>query len=420
MQLDNISGKVLYLPKPQLNEVLRRVTGKGRDLARNSRQDILDAVQKLPTPDVEAAMASLGLIPGSGWAQPQAAPGAAPAAPAALPEAAPAPVEQQHDVRVVSQSTLGKVFGIRGKAASIVVDVWNDPAAPKLDPGYKFKTDQLVSAMSAIKRGRNVWLAGPAGTGKTEFVKNLCAGLGRAFIRVSFDSSSERYELIGGERVRNGSTVYQRGVILQGMTRPGAVVLLDEVGFARPEYLSALHAVLEPEGAVTIPETGEVIRRADGVVFFAADNSNGTGDSTGMYAGVREMNRAFISRFAKTIVFTYLAEGVEAWVIANRSGCTPALAALIVKFLGVARQAGRGAQLDYVPALREAFALAEALTDGQKPRLAYEETIVNRATVESQEVLQQLWAANINDADIDAALADTASASSADSISEEG
>lgn len=381
------------LSKPQLNEVLKRATTRGRDLARTTREQLLEAVLQLPEQVAINAAGSLGLITGV-WS------GAAPTAPVA---AAPA-VEQLPVIEIVGQKKVGEVFGVRGKVASMLVDVWNDPAAPALDPLYKFDADHLYSALCAIKRGRNIWLAGPAGTGKTEFVKNLCAGLGRAFVRISFDSGAERYEFIGGERVKNGTTVYQQGIVLRGMTRPGAVILLDEVSFARPEYLSALHAVLEPEGVVTIPETGETVRKAPGVVFMAADNSNGRGDFTGMYVGVREQNTAFVNRFAKTLLFTYMKPDVEARVIAGRTGCDPALASLISGFMAVLRTAGEQAQLDHVPTLREAFYLAEALTDGQSPRHAYEECMVNRASPESQEALQQLWKANMTDQLVERAL----------------
>lgn len=381
--------EIQHLSKPQLNEVLRRVTGKGRDMARNSKEDYLDALASCSAESVASAVQSLGLIAGS-WA---------------VQAAAPAPaVEQLPEIKPVRVATLGQIFGVRGKLASTEIEVWNDPAAPTLDPLYKFDIDALHSAAVAIKRGRNVWLAGPAGTGKTEFVKNLCAGLGRAFIRISFDSGAERYEFIGGERVKNGSTVYQEGVVLRGMQRPGAVILLDEVSFARPEYLSALHAPLEPDGAVTVPETGQVIRKAPGVCFFAADNSNGRGDFSGMYVGIREQNVAFVNRFAKTLVFSYLKPELESKVIAARSGCTVELAEVIVSFLTVCRQAGDQAQLDHIPTLREAFYLAEGLTDGQEYRKAFEETMVNRASPESAEVLQQLWKANVSDVAIERAL----------------
>jgi MoxR-like ATPase len=383
---------LIALSKPQLNEVLKRVSGRGRDMARNNKQDYLDALAVFPAEAVADAANQVGLISGVFTTAAQSTP-----VPTAVDEAVP-------EVEIVARKTLAELFGIRGKYAKFEVDVWNDPAAPELDSLYKFDADQLYSAVTAIARGRNTWLAGPAGTGKTEFVKNLCAGLGRAFVRVSFDSGAERYEFIGGERVRNGTTVYQRGVVLRGFTRPGAVILLDEVSFARPEYLSALHAALEPSGVVTIPETGEVVRKAPGVVFMAADNSNGRGDYTGMYVGVREQNVAFVNRFARTINFSYLDQASEAKVVAARSGCTIQLAEVLVGFMNVARQAGESAQLDHVPTLREVFYLAEALTDGLNYRAAFEQCMVNRASPESAEVLQQLWKGNIAESSIEFAL----------------
>lgn len=378
------------LSKAQLVELVRRATGTAGDYARKSKQDYIEQVATLPPEKVSEALSSMHLISGA----------LAPIV-ANSPSAEP---EQAVDVKVVASKSLKELFGIRGKHGSAMVDVYNDPAAPALDPMYRFNPEQLFTAVTAINRGRNVWLAGPAGTGKTEFVKNLCAGLGRAFVRVSFDSGAERYEFIGGERVKNGSTYYQRGIVLRGFTRPGAIILLDEVSFARPEYLSALHAPLEPEGVVAVPETGEVIRKAPGVVFFAADNSNGRGDYTGMYVGVREQNVAFVNRFARTIEFKYMDEDAESDVISKRAGVHVELGKLISKLMNVMRQAGDSSQLDHVPTLREAFYLAEALVDGVDPRLAFEQTMVNRASQESREVLQQIWKANMSNAAIASAI----------------
>jgi MoxR-like ATPase len=377
------------LSKATLQELLVRIRGSGHDIDRTSPEKYMDSIAACPPEAVAAALRSMGLI---GSQVPPVA-----AAPVAV-------VEKLPEIKPIRVDTLSRIFGVGGKLASTEVEVWNDPDAPTLDPLFRFSPKQLHSAILAIKRGRNVWLAGPAGTGKTEFVKNLCAGLGRAFVRVSFDSGAERYEFLGGERVKNGSTFYQEGVVLRGIQRPGAVILLDEVSFARPEYLSALHAPLEPDGVVTIPETGRSIKKAPGVVFFAADNSNGRGDHTGMYVGVREQNAAFVNRFSKTLLFSYLDKGVESKVITARSGCRPELGEIIVGFLTVCRQAGDQSQLDHVPTLREAFYLAEALTDGQDFRAAFEETMVNRASPESAEVLQQLWKANVSDAAIQDAL----------------
>lgn len=326
----------------------------------------------------------------------------------ALPtEKTPAFVAPTYEhIRIVRSIPASEAFGVRSAALkAIMVDIWNDAGAPKVNAKYRFDAKKLLVALTAIKRQRPVWLGGPAGTGKTEFVKQLCARLGRAFVRVQFDASLEAYHVIGGERVKAASTVWQDGLVLQGFRRPGAVVLLDEVGFARSEYTSSLHAAIEPDAVVTIPETGEVIERAAGVCFFAADNSNGRGDHTGVYVGVREQNNAFLNRFSRFVQFDYMTVSEESGVIGeNVDGCNTAVAQLIAEFLSLCRAKAEGGSLESPPTMREGFYLAEALLDGIPSREAFELTIVNRAPQDCQEILQQLWIANVDAVMVDAAL----------------
>lgn len=306
---------------------------------------------------------------------------------------------------VLRKEPAEKVFGVRSThLRGVEVEVWGDPDAPAVMPGFRFNAQRLLSVLSAIKRQRPVWCAGPAGTGKTEFVRQVCARLGRYFARVQFDASLEAYHVIGGERVRGGSTVWQDGLVLAAFRRPGAVILLDEVGFARSEYTSSLHAALEAHASITVPETGEVIKRAQGVTFLAADNSNGRGDATGTYAGIREQNTAFLNRFASFIEFDFPPADEEAAIVADATGCQPTLAALLVAFVNICRAKVETGAIEQPPSIRESMYLAEALTDGIPPRRAFEEVIVNRAPLDTQEALQQLWAANVSTDQIEAAL----------------
>lgn len=313
------------------------------------------------------------------------------------------------DIKPVRTAPASEVFGVRSAVLKdIMVEVWNDPAAPKVMSKFRFDVKKLRVALTAMARQRPVWLGGPAGTGKTEFVKQLCARLGRAFIRVQFDASLEAYHVIGGERVKSASTVWQDGLVLQGFRRPGAVILLDEVGFARSEYTSSLHAAIEPDAIITVPETGEVIERAAGVCFFAADNSNGRGDSTGVYVGVREQNNAFLNRFSRFVNFEYLSVDEESAIVADNTGCPVALANMVSSFISICRAKADGGALESPPTMREAFYLAESLMDGIPAREAFECVIVNRAPIDCQEILQQLWAANVDADMVDQASAGTA------------
>lgn len=310
------------------------------------------------------------------------------------------------DIKVVGEEKASVLFKKNtALLRNISVEVWNDPLAPRINPHYRFDAALLADALVSINRQRSIWLAGPAGTGKTEFVKQVAARLGRAVIRVQFDASLEAYHIIGGERVKNASTRWQDGLVLQGFRRPGAIILLDEVGFARSEYTSALHAALEPDGNITVPETGEVIDRAPGVCFMAADNSNGRGDTSGVYVGVREQNNAFLSRFAKTLYFKYLPVEEEAGIISDVSGANIQLSTMIAEFIAICRGKADTGELESPPSMRESFYLAEDLADGIPPRRAFENTIVNRAPADCHEILQQLWVANVNNEMVEKAAA---------------
>jgi len=105
----------------------------------------------------------------------------------------------------------------------------------------------------------NVWLAGERGTGKSEFVTQVAARLKRRLYRINFDEALERADFIGGNSIESGSVVWKAGIVAQAIQHCGAIVLLDEIGFARAQSLAALHALCErsPHRSITISETGE-------------------------------------------------------------------------------------------------------------------------------------------------------------------
>ncbi|MFA5606831.1 MAG: MoxR family ATPase, partial [Leucobacter sp.] len=354
------------LPKSRLVDIVRALGMSAGDYARTPKAAFIGLILSKDPAAVEQAMSAAPVA-------------TAPAVPAVAPQLL-SPVAVARPAKIVARKPASEVFGIRGKALQgIEVDVWDDETAPEVDESYRLNPGQLRSFLTALNRDRPAWCYGPAGTGKTEFVKNVAARLGRAFIRVQFDAGIEAYHVIGGERVRGGSTVWQDGIVLQAMRRPGAIVLLDEVGFARSEYTSSLHAVLEPSGSVTIAETGEKVVKAPGVYFCAADNSNGRGDYSGAYVGVREINVAFCSRFGRFIEFGYPTRSEEVQIVMLRSGVSKPVAKLAVEFIALCRQKAKAAEIEIAPTLREAFYLAEALQDGVAPKDALAETIVNRA-----------------------------------------
>jgi MoxR-like ATPase len=251
--------------------------------------------------------------------------------------------------------------------SDLPVGIWDDPAAPALVDDYVFNPPHLHQALIALDDAlpHNTWLAGERGTGKTEFVTQLAARLKRKLVRVNFDEALERADFIGANTISGGDVVWSEGIITKAIQHPGALILLDEVGFARAQSVSVLHALTERSvhRALTIAETGNRIPVASHVAFFAADNSNGHGDS-GNFAGVREQNTAFLDRFGFTLRFDYLPAQDEAALIVKRTGLTPKAADILVDFAGAARQQAKNGLLTQPPSLRQLFAWAGAVAKG--------------------------------------------------------
>jgi len=262
------------------------------------------------------------------------------------------------------------------------VSLWGDADAPALLDDYVFDKRYLHEALTAIgqKLPLNCWLAGERGTGKTEFVTQLAARLQRKLYRINFDEAIERLDFIGGNIVDAGSVVWKAGVLAQAMQHAGALILLDEISFARAQSIAVLQSICEPSvhRGVMINETGQRIPVHPSVAFFCADNTNGYGDSTGNFTGTRDQNSAFIDRFSYTFEFNYLPPADEANLIHKRTGLHLDAARVIVKFAGVAREKSKAGMLTQPPSLRQLFAWAAAVRDGIPVKSAFESAVVRK------------------------------------------
>ena len=314
----------------------------------------------------------------------------------------------------VEIKTAADVFGVDAciypdaDFSSLNVEVWGHPDAPALVDDYVFNPEHLHQALLALsdKLPDNVWLAGERGTGKTEFATQIAARLKRPLFRVNFDEALERADFIGANTIENGNVVWKAGLIAQAIQVHGAIILLDEIGFARAQALAVLHSLCErsPHRALTVSETGVRIPVAEGVAFFCADNSNGHGDASGNFAGVREQNSAFIDRFSYTLEFDYLPADKEAALIASRTNLPLPAAEIIVRYATVARQKAAAGVLTQPPSLRQLFAWARAVGKGLPNAIAFRNAIINKFPEDCSGELQGIFLAEVNEAAFIAAL----------------
>jgi cobaltochelatase CobS len=290
------------------------------------------------------------------------------------------------------------------------VEVWNDAAAPAVVDDYVFPPDHLHQTLVAVhdenRLPDNVWLAGERGTGKTEFVTQVAARLRRRLVRVNFDEALERADFVGGNTIANGTVVWKGGVITEAIKQQGTIILLDEVGFARAQSIAVLHALTErsPHRALVVSETGERIPVAADVCFFACDNSNGYGDTSGNFAGVREQNSAFIDRFGFTLRFQYLPADDEARLISTRTGLSQEAAEILVGFAKVAREKAAAGLLTQPPSLRQLFAWARAVKRGVPVQPAFTNAVINKFPSDCAAELLAVYTATINVSTFAAAL----------------
>ena len=282
------------------------------------------------------------------------------------------------------------------------IEYWGDPKAPERVDDYYWNPEILHETLCAIKNPlpHNMWLAGERGTGKTEFAKQLANRLGRRLFRINFDENAERADFIGGNTITNGSVTWSPGAIVQAITHPGAIVLLDEIGFARAQAIASLHALCERtrDRAITISETGQRIPVAPHVVFMVADNSNGHGDASGNFAGVRAQSSAFIDRFSYTFEFQYLPCEQETALVAKISGLPVEAVRMMVDLLNIARQKAREGLLTQAPSLRQLFAWADAVKEGVGIRRAFKSAVINKFPAETAVELDGIYTASINEA----------------------
>lgn len=283
------------------------------------------------------------------------------------------------------------------------IEVWSDPDAPLRVDDYIFTPENLHQTLIALddKLPHNSWLAGERGTGKSEFVSQVASRLGRRLFRVNFDEAIERAEFIGGNTIKGGDVEWKEGVITQAIQHAGAIILLDEIGFARSQNLAVLHALCErsPHRSIVIAETGVRIPVASHVAFFCADNSNGHGDESGNFDGVRSKNTAFLDRFSFTMSFNYLPHDKEVELIHKRTMLPIDATDVIVKFANTAREKARAGLLTQPPSLRQLFAWASAIQKGLPVSIAFNNAIVNKFPAECESELRGIYSATI---DVDA------------------
>ena len=309
---------------------------------------------------------------------------------------AQAVVAQAVSAIVIESKPVREVFGIEindAKGNPLMVDLWNAQDAPAIDPNFVWTESILRHLILAQRTGENLWFGGHKGTGKSETARQFAAYTGRSFTRINFHKFTTTEDYVGAIGLDNGETVFKQGDFLRAFTSPSTVVLLDEVTNADAGELATLNGFLEPNSAVTYG--GAVRRRAPGVLVFAADNTLGSGDESGRYAGTRTMNSSLVDRFARVIHFDYLPLPQEVDAVMRHTGCAKQLAEHILASIRMARAKVDTGDVVDAPSIRSVIAFIRAL-DVLSIDDAWATTVAARQPSESAAALEAIRKATLN------------------------
>jgi len=307
-------------------------------------------------------------------------------------------------VHIVERKSALDVFGIDIKerdGSPVMVDIWNHPAAPAIDPHWVW-TDKILRAILGVQGTHdNLFFGGAKGTGKSQTAEQFAAFTGRSYVRFQFTKYTTALDFIGSGGMVKGDTVFKKGAVLDGLTSPSTVVLLDEVSLPDPAELAILNGFLEPNPVISYG--GEVHRRANGVLVFGADNTLTAGDESGLYSGTRRLNTATAERFSSVIKFEHMSPQMEIDIVVRRTGCKAALAKHVVKAINAFRAKVESGDIIDAPSIRQTMYFIKNL------RLmtvddAWAAAIGNRQPSESAVAVEAIKAAFISESLIESHL----------------
>ena len=304
-------------------------------------------------------------------------------------------------IRVVETKSALDVFGIdirERNGDQVMVDIWNHPAAPSIDPHWIWSEKILRAILGVQGTHDNLFFGGAKGTGKSQTAEQFAAYTGRGYTRFQFTKYTTAMDFMGGMGMVKGDTVFQKGAVLDGLTTPSTVVLLDEISMADAGELAILNGFLEPNPAISYG--GSVHRRANGVIVFGADNTLTSGDESGLYSGTKRLNTATAERFCSVIKFENMPLAMEVDIVMRRTGCTKALATHVVKALNAFRAKVESGDIIDAPSIRQTIYFIKNL------RLmtvedAWSAAIGNRQPSESAVAVEAIKAAYISNEVID-------------------
>jgi nitric oxide reductase NorQ protein len=230
--------------------------------------------------------------------------------------------------------------------APIKIDQLSDNAILGQDKIKKQLKHAITQDMPAL-------LIGETGTGKTTLIKDLAEQAGKKWLRFNLTGETTVDEFVGKYTLENGQTKWQDGVLLYAM-RQGLWLIVDEINVALPEILFVLHSLLDDDKSVLVAQhNGEVVKPSPDFKFFATMNP------VEEYAGTKDLNKAFMSRFGMIVKLDYPKPEYEKAILMHKAGIDQPTADKLVDIAIMLRKAKQDGEIFYTCSTRDLIQLAK-------------------------------------------------------------
>lgn len=199
----------------------------------------------------------------------------------------------------------------------------------------------------AISKDLPVLLIGETGTGKTSIIREQAIVRKADWVRFNLTGETTVDEFVGKYELEGGKTVWRDGILLQAMKK-GQWLIVDEINVALPEILFVLHSLLDDDKFVVVAShSGEVIKPHKEFRFFATMNP------TDEYAGTKELNKAFQSRFSMVLKLHYPDNETESRIVQDKTGVDASTANKMADVAAALRKAKEEDKIFYTCSTRD-------------------------------------------------------------------
>lgn len=220
----------------------------------------------------------------------------------------------------LAESELDEIFAQMGGKLPKVVEknLTDDAIRPKKDENFVFPEQETRQVVAGLLLGKNVFISGPTGCGKTELAFQIHSRINRPLYRVNMQGDATYGTFIGAMRADPQKGTWFKYGVAPHAARAGTTLLIDEIDYTPPQVAATMNPLLEARRIVHIEDTDETVKAEEGFTVIATANTGGKGDPMGVYTGTEMLNTAMLDRFAVKVELGYLDEASEVSMLGRR------------------------------------------------------------------------------------------------------